>query len=80
MIADTGLGIRESEAKHIFEPFFTTKTATGTGLGLWISAETVKKHQGTLRFRSRTAGVFQGDGVFAAPWIRDNQKSTECCG
>ncbi len=60
MIADTGLGIRESEAKHIFEPFFTTKAATGTGLGLWISAETVKKHQGTLRFRSRTAGVFRG--------------------
>jgi PAS domain S-box-containing protein len=60
MIADTGLGIRESAAKHVFEPFFTTKAATGTGLGLWISAEAVKKHQGTLRFRSRSAGAFRG--------------------
>lgn len=60
MIADTGSGIRESARKHVFEPFFTTKASTGTGLGLWISAETVKKHQGTLRFRSRTAGPYRG--------------------
>lgn len=60
MISDTGSGITESARKHVFEPFFTTKAATGTGLGLWISAETVKKHQGTLRFRSRTAGKYRG--------------------
>lgn len=60
MIADTGSGIRESARSHVFEPFFTTKSATGTGLGLWISAETVKKHQGTLRFRSRTTGQYRG--------------------
>ena len=60
MIADSGMGIRESAAKHVFEPFFTTKAATGTGLGLWISAEAVKKHQGTLQFRSRSAGPFRG--------------------
>jgi len=60
MIADTGSGIRESARKQVFEPFFTTKSATGTGLGLWISAESVKKHQGTIRFRSRTAGRYRG--------------------
>jgi PAS domain S-box-containing protein len=60
VIADTGSGIRESAREHIFEPFFTTKTATGTGLGLWISAESVRKHHGTLRFRSRTAGRYRG--------------------
>jgi PAS domain S-box-containing protein len=60
MVADTGSGILESAMSHIFEPFFTTKAETGTGLGLWISAETVKKHQGTLRFRSRTAGAHRG--------------------
>lgn len=70
MIADTGCGIPESARRHIFEPFFTTKAATGTGLGLWISAESVQKQQGTMRFRSRTTGphrgtvfsVFLGDG------------------
>jgi len=60
MIADTGSGIRESARKQVFEPFFTTKTATGTGLGLWISAESVKKHKGTIRFRSRTTGNYRG--------------------
>ena len=60
MIADSGAGIRESVRKQVFEPFFTTKPATGTGLGLWLSSETVTKHKGTLRFRSRTEGRYQG--------------------
>ena len=60
MIADSGVGIQGSMRKHVFEPFFTTKSATGTGLGLWLSSETVTKHQGTLRFRSRTEGSYRG--------------------
>ena len=65
MIADSGVGIKESVRIHVFEPFFTTKSATGTGLGLWLSSETVAKHKGTLRFRSRTKGEAPGDCVFA---------------
>jgi signal transduction histidine kinase len=60
MIADSGVGINESAREHVFEPFYTTKSATGTGLGLWLSAETVTKHRGTLRFRSRTEGQYRG--------------------
>ena len=60
MIADSGAGIQESARNHVFEPFFTTKSATGTGLGLWLSAETVAKHRGTLRFRSRIDGQYRG--------------------
>ncbi len=60
MISDTGAGIGSETGKRVFEPFYTTKAATGTGLGLWISSETVKKHEGVLRFRSRTDGRFQG--------------------
>lgn len=60
MIADSGVGIQQSMRKHVFEPFFTTKSATGTGLGLWLSSETVAKHHGTLRFRSRTHGSYRG--------------------
>jgi signal transduction histidine kinase len=28
---------------------------TGTGLGLWVSAEIIQKHAGTVRVRSRAA-------------------------
>ena len=46
-VADTGSGMEDTTRKHIFEPFFTTKEATGTGLGLWVSAEIIQKHRGT---------------------------------
>ena len=51
-IADTGHGMSEATARRIFEPFFTTKDLNGTGLGLWISAGIVERHQGSLRMRS----------------------------
>jgi PAS domain S-box-containing protein len=63
-IADTGLGMNEVTKRRLFEAFFTTKGIKGTGLGLWISAEIVRKHGGRLRFRSsrkegRSGTVFQ---------------------
>jgi signal transduction histidine kinase len=56
IVADTGMGMEESVRRRIFEPFFTTKEVTGTGLGLWVSAEIIQKHSGTVRVRSRTVG------------------------
>ncbi len=53
IVADTGSGMSPAIRKRIFEPFFTTKEATGTGLGLWVSAEIMAKHEVTLRIRSR---------------------------
>jgi PAS domain S-box-containing protein len=55
MVADTGSGMPEKVQRRIFEAFFTTKEATGTGLGLWVSAEIIQKHGGTVRVRSRSA-------------------------
>ena len=54
-VADTGSGMDASVRKHIFEPFFTTKEVTGTGLGLWVSAEIIQKHDGLVCVRSRPA-------------------------
>lgn len=51
-IADTGHGMSEETMRRVFEPFFTTKDLQGTGLGLWISAGIVERHQGRLRVRS----------------------------
>ncbi len=52
-VADTGSGMSAEVQRRIFEPFFTTKDATGTGLGLWVSAEIIAKHQGVIQVRSR---------------------------
>lgn len=54
-LADTGTGIPASARHRLFQPFFTTKGSLGTGLGLWITKDIVHRHQGFLRFRSRTA-------------------------
>jgi signal transduction histidine kinase len=54
-IADSGMGIPEAILHRIFEPFVTTKGETGTGLGLWVTAEIVQKLSGRIRVKSRTA-------------------------
>ncbi len=55
VVADTGCGMNSATLRRIFEPFFTTKEATGTGLGLWVSAGIIQKHRGLVRVRSRSA-------------------------
>lgn len=56
-IADSGSGMDGATRTRLFEPFFTTKGEKGTGLGLWVSREILRKHHTTLRVRSRqTAG------------------------
>lgn len=59
-VADTGTGMEERVRRRIFEPFFTTKEVTGTGLGLWVSAEIIQKHHGEVRLRSRTSAKAVG--------------------
>jgi two-component system NtrC family sensor kinase len=52
-IGDTGLGIPEAHLKDIFKPFYTTKeVGQGTGLGLYISHEIIKRHGGTIQVHS----------------------------
>ena len=53
VVADNGSGIPVGIRDKVLEPFVSSKAETGTGLGLWISSEIVRKHGGALRFRSR---------------------------
>jgi len=59
-IADTGHGMSPSVRNRVFEPFYTTKDLNGTGLGLWISAGIVARHQGHLTFRTSEHAVRHG--------------------
>ncbi|HWZ35563.1 MAG TPA: 7TM diverse intracellular signaling domain-containing protein, partial [Mucilaginibacter sp.] len=52
-IADNGTGMNEQTVKKIFEPFFTTKAVgEGTGLGMSIAYNTIKKHNGQISVNS----------------------------
>ncbi len=54
-VRDTGCGMPEADIQKAFEPFFTTKAVgTGTGLGLFLSRETVLAHGGSLLLESET--------------------------
>jgi len=53
-IRDTGRGIKSENLKKIFDPFFTTKpVGQGTGLGLSVSYEIIKRHGGDIRVQSQ---------------------------
>ena len=48
-VTDNGNGIPQKVAEKIFQPFFTTKpSGEGTGLGLSMSYDIVKAHEGIL--------------------------------
>ncbi|HBV22428.1 MAG TPA: HAMP domain-containing histidine kinase [Jeotgalicoccus sp.] len=62
-VSDTGTGIKRENIKHIFERFYKvdearTRGKHGTGLGLYIVSNIIKKHSGTI-----TADSIFGEGT-----------------
>lgn len=56
-VSDTGIGIPESEKSSIFKEFFRANNArkvlsSGSGIGLYTTAQYVKAHRGKIRFDS----------------------------
>ena len=53
-VSDNGLGVTPSEKKKVFEKFYRvgneeTRKTKGTGLGLYIVAQIIKAHKGTIQ-------------------------------
>ncbi len=55
-IADNGPGIPDETAQQIFVPFFTTKEG-GSGIGLSISRQILRRHEGNIRIIPSTEGT-----------------------
>ena len=54
-VTDNGRGINPAVADNIFDPFVTDRQAAGgTGLGLSVTYNLVKAHQGDIHFRTQT--------------------------
>ena len=69
-IKDTGKGMDETTKNKIFKTGFTTKKiGIGTGLGLMISKDIIKKHSGSIDFNSTL-----GEGTEFIISIPDNKK------
>ena len=66
-IADNGTGMDKATQQRLFEPFFTTKGDKGTGLGLWVSREILRKHHALLHVRSQRSA--QGSGTTFSIWL-----------
>ena len=56
-VTDDGPGVAVSDRTKLFVPFFTTKEpGEGTGLGLPVSFDIVRRHEGRLRFEPAPGG------------------------
>ena len=55
-VSDQGVGIAPEDQAHLFNRFSRIETGTniqGTGLGLWLSREIARMHQGDLTVSSK---------------------------
>ena len=55
-VEDEGTGIPAASLEQIFEPFFTTKGLDGSGMGLAVARETMRRLGGSISASNRPAG------------------------
>jgi signal transduction histidine kinase len=70
-VTDTGSGIDSKIIPHIFEPFITNKE-NGTGLGLTITADIIRKHHGEIQAENNPGG-----GATFRVWLPKKNKELE---
>lgn len=64
-VGDNGMGIATGNLSRMFEPFFTTKPVDqGTGLGLSVSRDIVKRHGGRIEVERNPSG-----GTYFRVWL-----------
>ncbi len=58
LVRDSGPGIDPRDIDHIFDPFYRSRSANGagSGLGLALSREIVRRHGGVIQAANRAAG------------------------
>jgi two-component system NtrC family sensor kinase len=70
MCQDTGPGMPQDIQQNIFKPFFTTKeVGRGTGLGLYICHEIIRRHKGSITVESA-----QGNGAIFTVALNASQE------
>jgi two-component system NtrC family sensor kinase len=69
-VTDTGSGIDPEIIPHLFEPFITNKE-NGTGLGLTITADIIRRHNGEIRAEDNPGG-----GATFSIWLPKTRKET----
>ncbi|MFQ6618503.1 MAG: sensor histidine kinase, partial [Fidelibacterota bacterium] len=52
-VSDTGIGMNEVTSERIFDPFFTTKEENGSGIGLSVAGELLRKMGGEITVDSK---------------------------
>jgi signal transduction histidine kinase len=57
VVSDQGRGLSAEVQRHLFEPFFTTKGHAGTGLGLWLASNTLRRIGGSINGANLEGGV-----------------------
>ena len=68
-VEDTGPGVPVEIREKIFETFFTTKGEMGTGLGLAVVKNVMRRHKGSVTLvdspdRARTTNQLTGGAKF----------------
>jgi signal transduction histidine kinase len=69
-IADTGFGMAPDVVARVFEAFYTTKGVSGTGIGLWLSQEIIKKCGSRIHVKSS-----QGRGTVFSIYLSSGSKT-----